>query len=61
MDREQLVDRMAAKADSKKPNVVKRARRAAGAKGPPAPSKWIRNVNDYDRQQRREFQFARLG
>ena len=63
MDHDQLADRMRANAPpaSEKPSVVKRARRAAGAKGPPAPSKWIRNVNDYGRQQRREFQVARFG
>jgi hypothetical protein len=61
MDQEQRVDRMGANADSKKPKVIKRARRAAGAKAPPAPSKWIRNVNDYERRERREFQVARFG
>jgi hypothetical protein len=63
MNQEQRVDRIGANAppDSEKPNVVKRALRAAGANAPPAPATWIRNVNDYDRRERREFQVTRFG
>jgi hypothetical protein len=47
--------------DSQKPNVDKRAFRTAGPKGPLAPSRWIRNVNDYDRRQPREYAVTRFG
>jgi hypothetical protein len=55
MTRDELVDRMGANAPpySEKPNVVKGARRTAGANAPPAQPRWIRNVNDYDRRERR--------
>jgi hypothetical protein len=61
MDREQLVDRMGASAppDSEKP-VVNRTR-TAGAKGPPAPSRWIRPIGSFDRRQPREYQVSRYG
>ena len=57
------VDRIAAFAatDSEKLKVDKRAFRTAGAKGPPAPSRWIRPLDSYHRQQRREFQVSRYG
>ena len=63
MDQEQLVDRMGAKAplNSEKPKVDKRAFRTAGAKGPPAPSTWLKPLADYDRRQPREFAVARFG
>jgi hypothetical protein len=63
MDQEQLVDRNGAKAppDSEKPNVDKRAVLAAGAKARPAHPAWIRNVNDYDRRERSEYQVIRFG
>ncbi len=63
MDQERLVDRMGANAppDSQKPKVDKHALRTAGAKGPPAPSRWIRPVADYDRHEPREFQVSRYG
>jgi hypothetical protein len=63
MTRDELVDRMGANAPpySEKPNVVKGARRTAGANAPPAQPRWIRNVNDYDRRERREFQVTRFG
>jgi hypothetical protein len=47
--------------DSEKPNAVKRALRAAGENSPPAQPRWIRNVNDYDRRQPREYQVSRFG
>ena len=63
MDREQLVDRMGAKAppDSPKPKVDKRAFRTAGTKGPPAPSTWLKPLADYDRRQPREYHVTRFG
>jgi hypothetical protein len=63
MTRDELVDRMGANAppDSPKPKVDKRAFRTAGAKGPPAPSMWIRPLDSYDRRERREFQVTRFG
>lgn len=63
MTRDERVDRIGANAPpaSEKPNVDKRARRTAGAKAPPAPSSWLRNVNDYVRRQPREFQVTRFG
>jgi hypothetical protein len=63
MDREQLVDRTGAKAppDSQKPKVDKRTIRTAGAKGPAAPSMWIRPLDSYDRRERCEFQVTRFG
>ena len=63
MTRDELVDRNGAKAppDSEKPNVDKRAVLAAGGNPPPAPSRWIRNVNDYDRRERNEYQVMRFG
>jgi hypothetical protein len=63
MDQEQLVDRMGAKAppDSEKPKAVNRAVRAAGAKGPPARSAWLKPLDSYDRQERREYQVTRFG
>jgi hypothetical protein len=59
MTQEQLVDRMGALAppNSEKPNRT----RAAGAKAPPAQPRWIRNVRDYDRRERHEFQVTRYG
>jgi hypothetical protein len=61
--REKDPDRIGANAprDSEKPNVDNGARRAAGANAPPAHPRWIRNVNDYDRRERREFQVTRFG
>jgi hypothetical protein len=63
MDQEQRVDRIGANAppDSEKPDVVKRARRAADANAPPPHATWIRNVNDYDRRQPREYAVTRFG
>ena len=64
MDQEQLVDRNGAKAPLttlEKPNVDKRAVLAAGAKARPAHPAWIRNVNDYDRRERSEYQVIRFG
>ena len=63
MDQEQLVDRNGAKAppNSEKPNVDKRAVLAAGAKARPAHPAWIRNVNDYDRRERSEYQVIQFG
>jgi hypothetical protein len=58
---DQRVDRIAANAaapDSEKPK-VDRVVRTAGAKAPPAEPIWIRNLNDYDRKERREFQITR--
>jgi hypothetical protein len=63
MTRDELVDRMGAKAppDSEKSKVDKRAVRTAGAKALPAHPAWIRNVNDYDRRERNEYQVMRFG
>jgi hypothetical protein len=63
MTRDELVDRIGGNPppDSEKPNVVKRALRAAGANAPPAPATWIRNVNDYPRRQPREYAVTRFG
>jgi hypothetical protein len=47
--------------DPEKPNVVTRARRAAGAKAPPARAAWRKPLDSYDRHERREFQVARFG
>ena len=62
MDREQLVDRIGAKApsNSEKPNVNKRAVRAAGANAP-APAPWLRSLSDYERRERHEYQVTRFG
>jgi hypothetical protein len=59
MNQEQRVDRMGANAlpNPEKPNRA----RAAGAKAPSAPPRWIRNVRDYDRRQPREFQVMHFG
>jgi hypothetical protein len=56
MTRDELVDHIGANAPpaSEKPNVDSGARRTAGAKGPPAPPRWIRPVADYDRHEPRE-------
>jgi hypothetical protein len=56
-------DRIGAKAppDSEKPNVDKRARRAAGANAPPVKAAWLKPLGSYDRQQRSEFQVTRFG
>jgi hypothetical protein len=61
--RDELVDRIGASAppDSGKLKVDKRALRTAGAKGPPAPSRWIRSLDSYDRQQPREYAVTRFG
>jgi hypothetical protein len=63
MTQEQPVDRIGASAapDSEKPNVDKRALRAAGASAPPSQPRWIRNVNDYHRRQPREYACSRYG
>jgi hypothetical protein len=63
MTRDELVDRIGGNPPpaSEKPNVVKRALRAADAKAPPARAPWVRNVNDYARRERREFQVSRFG
>jgi hypothetical protein len=63
MTQEPLVDRIGANAppDSEKPKVDKRAFRTAGAKGPIAPSMWLKPLADYDRRQPREFQVSRFG
>src|ERR1700722_8933644 len=47
--------------DSQKAKVDKRAFRTAGAKGPPAPSRWIRSLSDYDRRERCEYAVTRYG
>jgi hypothetical protein len=61
--RDELVDRMGGNSppDSPKSKVDKRAFRTAGAKGPPAPSRWIRSLDSYDRQQPREYAVTRFG
>jgi hypothetical protein len=61
--RDKLVDRIGGNPPpaSQKPNVVNRALRAAGENSPPAPATWIRNLADYDRRERREFQVTRFG
>jgi hypothetical protein len=63
MDQEQLVDRMVAKAplNSEKPKADKRTIRTAGAKGPAAPSAWLKALDSYDRRQPREYQVTRFG
>jgi hypothetical protein len=63
MTRDELVSRIGGNSPpaSEKPNVVKRALRAAGENSPPPPATWIRNVNDYVRRQPREFQVTRFG
>jgi hypothetical protein len=63
MAQDKRVDRTGAKAppDSQTPNVVKRALRAVGANAPPAPTMWLRNVNDYHRRQPREYAVTRFG
>jgi hypothetical protein len=60
---DELVDRIGGNSppDSRKPNVDKRAFRTAGAKGPPAPSRWIRCLSDYDRREPREYAVTRFG
>jgi hypothetical protein len=60
--RDERVDRMGASAppDSEKPKAVNRTR-TVGANAPPTPSRWIRNVNDYDRRERGEYQVIRFG
>ena len=60
MTRDEVVDRIGANAPPK-PKVDKRTLRTAGAKGPPAPSMWIRSLSDYDRHERREYQVSRYG
>jgi hypothetical protein len=61
--RDERVDRIGGSAppDSERPKVDKRAFRTAGAKGPPAPSRWIRPIAAYDRRQPREYQVTRFG
>ena len=63
MTRDELVDRIGANAppNSEKPKVDKRAFRKAGAKGPPAPSTWLKPLADYDRHQPREYAVTRFG
>jgi hypothetical protein len=63
MDQEQRVDRNGGNppGHSEKPNVVNRALRAAGGNPPPAPSPWIRNVNDYARHESKTFAVMRFG
>ena len=60
---DQRVDRIAANAapNSTKSKVDKRAFRTAGAKGRPAPSRWIRPIGSFDRRQPREYQVSRYG
>jgi len=60
MTRDELVDRMGANAPPE-PKVVNRAIQAARAKAPPACSAWLKPLDSYDRQQRREYQVARFG
>jgi hypothetical protein len=60
MTRNEHVDRGAkAPPNSDKPN--DKRTRAAGAKGPTAPSAWLKPVSSYDRQQGRVFQVTRFG
>jgi hypothetical protein len=61
--RDELVDRMGANAppDSEKPKVVNRALQAAGGNPAPARAPWLKPLDFYDRQQRREFQVSRYG
>jgi hypothetical protein len=63
MTRDELVDRNSGNPppDSEKPNVDKRARRAAGEKAPRAPSSWIRPIADYERHQPGGYQVMRFG
>jgi hypothetical protein len=63
MDQDEPVERLGEKSppESEPPKIAKRARRAAGAKAPPAPSPWLRPLDAYDRRERREFQVARFG
>jgi hypothetical protein len=64
MDREERVDRIAAtnvapgRKDAKE---NKGAQNRAATNVAAAPSRWIRNVNDYHRRQPREFQVTRFG
>jgi hypothetical protein len=60
MTRDELVDSIGGSAPPR-PKVDKRSFRTAGAKGPPAPSRWIRSLSDYDRHERREYQVSRYG
>ena len=60
MTRDEVADRIGANAPPK-PKVDKRALRTAGAKGPPAPSRWIRSLDSYDLQQPREYAVTRFG
>jgi hypothetical protein len=57
------VERIAAFAapGSKDAKENKAARNHAAANAAPAPSRWIRNINDYDRRERREYQVSRFG
>ena len=63
MDREHLVDRIAANAAPDQPDVKenKGARNHAAANAAAEPSRWIRSVNDYHRRQRREYAVTRFG
>ena len=63
MDQQQRVDRIAGNPapDPEKPNVVKRAIRAAAGNPAPARPSWLKRLESYDRQQRREFQVSRYG
>jgi hypothetical protein len=61
--RDKLVDRIAANAAPVQPDVKenKGARNHTAANAATARAPWIRNVNDYDRRERREFQVTRFG
>jgi hypothetical protein len=63
MTQDELIERIGGNPppDSEKPNVDKRAVRAAGGNPPPALSPWIRKVNDYHRRQPREYAVTRFG
>jgi hypothetical protein len=62
--RDELVDRIAAHAAPDQPDVKEnkgpRNHTAANA-APAAQPSWLRNVNDYARRERREFQVSRFG
>jgi hypothetical protein len=63
MNREHLVDRLAANAAPASENARgnKDAKNASAANAAAAQPRWLRNVNDYVRSQPRECQVMRFG
>ena len=63
MTQEERVNRIGENSppDLEKPNIVKRALRAAGENSPTTQPRWLRNVNEYVRRQPREYAVTRFG